>query len=87
LPAAALVAEPELAEPELDDPLELDAPAEPAAPGTPGWAAWGGGEPIGGAAPAFCEPSQVENADGAITRTVARISECPAPHSSVHSAG
>src|SRR5437763_1946055 len=63
----------------------LEAPA--AEPGTPGWMDFGGGLPSGGGAPAFRAESQCSKAPGWTTYTLARISPCPAPHSSVHSAG
>jgi hypothetical protein len=84
LPAAALVCEAELLE--LLDPEELLAAAL-AAPGTPGWTALGGGVPTGGGPLGFCEPSHFSNTAGVTTRTAARMSECPAPQSSVHSTG
>ena len=88
LPAAALVAE---LDPELElDPepeLEPDARRGGPRPGCPGPIALGGGVPTGGGALGFCERSQVWNAVGVTTRTGARISEWPAPHSSVHSTG
>ena len=66
--------------------LELPAPAL-AAPGTPGCTALGGGVPTGGGPLGFCELSQFWNTAGVTTRTAARISEWPAPQSSVHSTG
>src|SRR6476660_2130239 len=80
-PAAALVCEAELLEPE-----ELLAAAL-AAPGTPGWAALGGGVPTGGGPLGFCELSHFSNTAGVTTRPAARISAWPAPQSSVHSTG
>jgi hypothetical protein len=62
--------------------LELDG-----LPGTPGWAALVGGVPIGGGAFAGWAASHDWNWAGWTTYTVERISECPAPHSSVHSTG
>src|SRR5689334_12487326 len=84
-PAAALVCDAELP-PELVPLVLLELPALPA-PGTPGWTALGGGVPTGGGPLGFCELSHFWNASGLTTRTAARISEWPAPHSSVHSTG
>jgi hypothetical protein len=61
--------------------------AEGGAPGSPANAELAGGTPTGGAAFGFCAFIQVWNALGVTTCTAARKSECPAPHSSVHSTG
>ena len=63
------------------DELELGPPGRPVC-----WSL-GGGVPIGGAALGFWAFSQVSKAPGVTTCTVERISEWPAPHSSVHSTG
>jgi hypothetical protein len=48
---------------------------------------FGGTVPIGGGALAGCERSQVAKAVAETTCALVRISEWPAPHSSVHSTG
>ena len=53
----------------------------------PVWLALGGGVPIGGGPLGFWWLNQVRKAVGVTTCTGARMSEWPAPHSSVHSAG
>src|ERR1039458_2675472 len=58
-----------------------------ASPGTPGWTAFLGGLPIGGGPLGFWELIHVLKAVGETTFTVERMSEWPAPPSSVHSAG
>jgi hypothetical protein len=57
------------------------------APGMPGWEAMGGGVPTGGGPFGCCDDSHDWKSCWETTRTLARISEWPAPHSSVHSAG
>jgi hypothetical protein len=71
---------------ELDDEEDEDELAL-GEPGTPGWAAFGGGWPSGGVPLSGWDFSHDANCVGLTTRTVERISECPAPHSSVHSTG
>jgi hypothetical protein len=48
---------------------------------------FGGVEPTGGGPLAGWARSQLWKAVALTTRTLERISECPAPHNSVHSTG
>jgi hypothetical protein len=85
LPAAGLV----VAEAELDvETFPSDDGGDPGgAPGSPDSAATGAGVPTGGGPFGFCELSHWWYAAGVTTCTGARMNECPAPQSSVHSAG
>jgi hypothetical protein len=83
LPSAVLLAELD----ELDELLVEGAAADDPAPGTPTCTALGGGTPIGGGPLGFCDRNHAWNFAGVTTYAAVRISEWPAPQSSVHSAG
>jgi hypothetical protein len=75
-----------------DDEVVLDGALRPGVaetdePELAPWAVTGGGVPTGGAAPERCELSHDWKAWGVTTTALARISEWPAPQSSVHSTG